>query len=104
MRFAILIALAILAGCTTNEPRKPAEVITAKVVVAAPCIEPDKVPVRPILRTGSGPYPGGVIASQELIRDKEALDMYATAWEVAAAGCLKKPSNTNDSDPIPKGM
>lgn len=89
MRYLLLMAALFLAGCETVPERQPIEVVTAKTAVKVPCIDKDKVPVRPVLRTGSGEYPGGVLAANDITHDLEAFEQYGTEWEAAAAGCIK---------------
>ena len=84
---ALLAMAALLAGCATQQT-KP-EVITAYVKVKEPCIA--VAPPAPEYRTGKGAFPGDKAAAAILADDFEKAEQYGTAWETAAAGCIKKP-------------
>lgn len=85
IRILLLLPVLLLAGCFGREVKT--EVVEVKVPVSVPCI--DKVPVRPAYRTGPGEWPGGKSAALIVVSDLEAAKQYGTAWEAAAAGCIK---------------
>lgn len=82
---SLLIAAVLLAGCGIN-PTKP-EIQYVEVPVKVPCIE--RVPEKPVYRTGVGEYPGEKEAALILADDFEKAERYGVEWEAAAAGCVK---------------
>jgi hypothetical protein len=87
MKVVILIAMLVLAGCSTV-PEK--EIVRVEVKVRIPCI--NKAPIRPTYKTGKGDYPGEKMAALILADDLEKAEQYGTNWEAAAAGCIKHPA------------
>ncbi len=85
---ALALAAVLLAACTATTPPKP-DVVEVFRAVREPCIE--HVPTRPAYQFGKGPMPDERTRSQLLIQDFEAAEQYGTAWEAAAAGCIKPP-------------
>ena len=88
LRLAVLAAIVALAGCAGPQQVEQ-QVITVQVPVAVPCVE--KVPARPVYRTGKGEWPTGAAAARILADDFEKAEQYGHAWEAAAAGCLVVP-------------
>lgn len=88
LRPAVLTAIVALAGCAGPQQVEQ-QVITVQVPVMAPCVE--KVPARPVYRTGKGDWPGDKAAAMILADDFEKAEQYGHAWEAAAAGCLVPP-------------
>lgn len=82
-----LIAIALMAGCSTAPVR--VETVEVKVPVKVACI--DSAPAAPVYQTGVGPYPGEAVALRLLAADFEAAKLYAKRWEGAAIGCVKSP-------------
>lgn len=88
LRLAVLATIVALAGCAGQQTVEQ-QVITVQVPVAVPCV--DKVPARPVYRTGKGDWPGDKAAAVILADDFEKAEQYGHAWEAAAAGCLVPP-------------
>lgn len=86
---AVIIAAALLAGCSTTAPTAETKIVEVKTVVREPCIEQDKVPAKPVYAVGRGPAPDEKAQAAILIRDFEAAERYGNAWEAAAAGCIE---------------
>lgn len=85
MKCLLLITILVLSGCCTVQPVPEPQIVKVPVKVA--CI--DDEPARPIYLTGTGEWPGDVEAARRIIIDLEAAQGYGTAWEAAAAGCVK---------------
>lgn len=90
MKHAIAaLAVLLLAGCSLFHRADP-----KPVYVTVPCLK--DVPVKPIYLFGKGAKPASdTEAARLLAKDWEEADLYGTAWEAAAAGCLVIPPKSN---------
>ena len=82
---ALLAALLILGGCSSIFPEK---IVYVNKVVREPCIDPAKVPKKPVYRYGKGVKPAERERGLMLIKDFEAAEQYGNDWEGAATGCI----------------
>lgn len=87
MKLAVVIAAALVAGCSATVPVVEPKVVEVYKVVREPCIE--RAPVKPTYRYGVGEMPDEKVRTAILIADFEAAEQYGIAWEAAAAGCIK---------------
>jgi len=102
MKIAVMGAAALLAGCSATAPVVAPSVVEVYKTVREPCIE--KAPTKPTYRYGAGEMPGEKERAAVLIADFEAAEQYGTAWEAAAAGCIKpqqQPSSLPSTATLP---
>lgn len=89
MERVIILALALaLSGCHFGQVKPPEQkIVYVDKPIKVACV--DKAPEKPVYQYGKGDEPSGKEKAGILISDKEAAQRYATAWEAAAAGCIK---------------